>query len=288
MDRSNLMPRRQADIAVEPFAERSFGFSAWQGPIQRPQDRPHTHADVEWNLLIGGSARYFMSGRFQSLEPGRLAVFWGAIPHALVEYEPGSVMIWATLPIAWLIDWEMSDRFMSRMLSGQLIDDPGSARAGDAPLLTRWVEDIASGRPARRKAALLEARARLHRLDDDQSFLRIRPGPSAGGDQIERISAYVGRRFRDDFSTADVAAAVGLHPNYVMNLFKRCCGMSLWEYVTQLRISHAQRMLLMTQEKVTVIALDSGFQSPSRFYEAFGRIVGCTPRAYRHSFTDRS
>jgi len=57
----------------------------------------------------------------------------------------------------------------------------------------------------------------------------------------------------------------------------------LLKYVTQHRLSHAQRLLVTTDDLVVNIALKSGFGSLSRFNEAFRQAFGCTPREYRRN-----
>jgi AraC-like DNA-binding protein len=74
---------------------------------------------------------------------------------------------------------------------------------------------------------------------------------------------------------------VGLHPNYAMGLFQNAFGTTLIEYLTHHRISHAQRLLATTDEKIVEVAFSSGFSSISRFNEAFRRECGCSPREYR-------
>lgn len=54
------------------------------------------------------------------------------------------------------------------------------------------------------------------------------------------------------------------------------------DYWNQLRVSHAQRLLSITDMKVIDIALDSGFGSASRFYTVFKQWVGQSPRQYRN------
>jgi AraC-like DNA-binding protein len=78
-----------------------------------------------------------------------------------------------------------------------------------------------------------------------------------------------------------IGREVGLHPNYAMSLFRRTFGATLLEYLTQLRISHAQRLLATTDDKVLDVALSSGFGSLSRFNDAFVRRCGLSPSAYR-------
>jgi AraC-like DNA-binding protein len=80
---------------------------------------------------------------------------------------------------------------------------------------------------------------------------------------------------------AEVAQAVGLHPNYAMSLFRRECGVTIWQYLLRLRLSHAQVLLLTSDKSVLSIALESGFGSLPRFYAAFSRESGMSPGEYR-------
>ena len=66
-----------------------------------------------------------------------------------------------------------------------------------------------------------------------------------------------------------------------MTLFKRAFGTTVIDYLTRHLISHAQRLLATTGDKVLSIALDSGFGSISRFNAAFKQACGCSPREYR-------
>ena len=50
-----------------------------------------------------------------------------------------------------------------------------------------------------------------------------------------------------------------------------------------LKLENAQRLLATTDESVTDIAFQSGFNSISRFNDAFRRACGCSPRDYRQS-----
>ena len=130
---------------------------------------------------------------------------------------------------------------------------------------------------------MLEVEARLRRLGRRVSCESggAPAAQDATGRHVERLAAFMAGHYRESLSVARITQAVGLHPNYAMQLFKQRCGMGMWEYLTRLRISHAQRLLLTTPWKVGRIALESGFASPSRFYEAFVRVSGCTPRDYR-------
>jgi AraC-like DNA-binding protein len=297
---------------------QQFEFHAWRAQPQ-VMSGAHVHTDVELNLFLQGEARYFLAGRFHDVAAGRLAVFWAGMPHRLEAVQPGTEYLCMTLPLGWFLGWGIGGPLRDRLLSGDLIqDDPDDGGTLDASLFGGWARDLADGGAEARRIVLLELEARLRRLalrcsagpspqpppfrgeggPTAERFLvkcvapignaadTGSPAPRSGGGwgegpQVERMAAFLGRRYQDLLTVADVAEAVGLHPNYAMAVFKQGCGLSIGEYLTRLRVSHAQRLLLTTDWTVDRIALDCGFGSPSRFFAAFKSRCGCTPRAYR-------
>lgn len=49
--------------------------------------RPDRHNEVEMNFLTSRSLSYLLGGRRTTVESDRLAVFWAAIPHQIVEFD---------------------------------------------------------------------------------------------------------------------------------------------------------------------------------------------------------
>jgi AraC-like DNA-binding protein len=58
-------------------------------------------------------------------------------------------------------------------------------------------------------------------------------------------------------------------------------------FITQHRITHAQRLLATTDDTILDVALDAGFQSLSRFNEAFKAACGCSPSEFRKTHRTR-
>ena len=80
----------------------------------------------------------------------------------------------------------------------------------------------------------------------------------------------------------DVAAVTFVTPNYLSKLFKNSMNMNLREYINQLRIEEAKRLLLSTSLSVSEIASNVGYYNISYFSTVFHKIVGVSPYDWRN------
>lgn len=164
----------------------------------------------------------------------------------------------------------------------------------DPPAFSRWREDLLSNDDTLHDIVRDELIARLRRMDH-AGWSQLAAAPDASGrtrrdraslDKVEQMALYVAERAQGDVSVTEVAAAVSLHPNYAMTLFKKTVGLTLQEYLTRHRLDTAQSLLLSSDRDVTAIAFAAGFGSLSRFYEAFTRRFGMSPARYRKVHRD--
>ncbi|MFN6045943.1 MAG: helix-turn-helix domain-containing protein [Verrucomicrobiota bacterium] len=272
--------------AIQTNHETSMGWRVWWMRKLSVMGRAHTHADVEVNIpMHGGPLRYLHAGRIVEVPTGKLALFWGGIPHQLLSPASGCEGIWITLPLPWILQWEIPKPFTQRLLSGDFLLGPCTPE--ESAGLRRWVADFESGNADRRKVLLLEIQARLHRLALEMPRRhRIQSlGSSATGEaRMEAITHHINTHYLENVTVREIADAVGLNHRYMMRLFQAHSAMSVWEYVVRLRVSHAQRLLITTNQKITDIALESGFGSVAPFYAAFEKFGGGkTPTAFRQA-----
>ena len=266
--------------AVAVIQAEPSGLAAGIGIAVPMQDAP-VHGDLELNFIYTGGLRYFMGGRFVDVPAGALSVFWGALPHQIVEVEPKTEFMYARVPLVTLLRWNLSSAFVRKVLAGEIVIDPQSP-PWDAELTRRWVADVASADQVTLRPCELEVEARLRRLAAKrQQKGATRSVEHKARRQVEAITAFLSENYKDDISTADIGRAINLHPNYAMTLFRRECGMSIWQYLIRLRLSQAQLMLLTTDKTVLAIALESGFGSLARFYAAFTRECALSPGEFR-------
>jgi AraC-like DNA-binding protein len=267
----------------------TMGFAGWRGepPVM---EAFHRHNEVELNYVEEGSITYVSGARQATVSSGQIAVFWAAIPHRLAGREEPTTFYWLTLPLAWFLQWRLPEPLIHSVLHGEVVMSPGTSPDHyDLALFRRWHGDLEDGSEERRKTLLLELEARLRRLaisvdGDEAPPETARPLLDGKGlDNVEWMTRYIAEHYAEPVRVEDVAGAVGLHPNYALTLFRQALGMSIVDCVTQHRVTHAQRLLATTNSGVLEIAFASGFGSASRFYAAFKRETGLTPRQYRAS-----
>jgi AraC-like DNA-binding protein len=83
-----------------------------------------------------------------------------------------------------------------------------------------------------------------------------------------------------DLSLRALAAATGLHPNYLLNVFTREVGVSPHRYLAGVRVEQA-KALLRRGQPVAEVALATGFSDQSHLTRAFKRHTLLTPGRYR-------
>ncbi len=258
----------------------SHGFGAGVGAAQ-PMGFCHSHGDLELNYVYSGKPRYLLKDREFDLSEGTLCAFWAAVPHQVVALAPGTRFMWMHVPLTVLLRWNLDPSFMGRIFAGELIIDR-SGLAWDDELTRRWLRDLSTYEADLVRTVEIEVEARVRRLSSKQHQL-AELGESKRNQPIATMTSYLIEHFRQDISAADVAGAAGLNRHYAMRLFKKESGLSIWQYLLRLRVSHAQHMLLTTDAPVVSVGLDSGFGSASRFYEIFTRECKMSPAEYRRS-----
>ena len=283
---SNLMYGARERLAESWVShEPTLGFRVWKTSDVPAMPTPHTHSDVEVNYLVQGSLSYLHGGARVQLEAQRFAVLWGGIPHRTLPPGLTGWGIWMSIPLTWVLQWQVRPELVERLLTGDVLIAP--SEDSDLSLLQRWYEDYVSEEPRRQRVLALEVEARFIRVSlalepaADQPPL---PRLTASGphSKVNLITDFLARNYQEQLTIKTVAAAADLHPNYLMRLFKQHTLVSVWEYVTRLRLAHAQRLLLTTDGNIAAIAFQSGFGSLGGLYRAFARYApGFRPLEYR-------
>ena len=104
---------------------------------------------------------------------------------------------------------------------------------------------------------------------------------SASSDAIVLALEYIHRNYANSITMQQVAALVGLTPNYFCSKFHKEVGQSFKQYLRGLQLNHAATLLRVTDQSISRISEDSGFRSFASFFKDFKEVYGMTPSQYR-------
>jgi len=249
----------------------------------------HWHAQVEVNYLAAGSVSYRMQGHTVHLAAGDLALFWGGLPHQLVDASDDAEYVAIHLPLLHFFRLRLPPGLTRKLTHGATLVS-AEADPTDGPNLARLARYMASECRARREHAIDELLLRIDRLQFEPYRL-VEPfglgagqsGPldTQGLHNIGAICAFISDNFREDIDAVAIAGSADIHPKYAMSVFKKSTGMTLNEYVNLLRLSYAQALLLRDNDNVLRVAMESGFGSLSAFNKSFRKISGMSPSDFR-------
>lgn len=109
------------------------------------------------------------------------------------------------------------------------------------------------------------------------------------GRGLEKAIVFLHRNFRDNPSLGDAAQAAGYNRTYFCSRFREAIGMPYSQYLNELKLNRAQRLVVTTGEPMAFICYDCGFTSMSNFLRLYRARFGCAPtetrRAHAHAQT---
>ena len=272
------------DSTRPEFKPYGFTVERW---IPKLMVRPDRHNEIEINILTRGSIVYLINDRRVTLTPGKLTVFWALVPHQIVQFDDDAPYYVCTIPFSQFMEWHLPSTFVDPILGGDIVT--GTSDKGypfDLYLMENWLEDFSAGNQQHLYVTMLEICARLNRFalqSTPMQWQKYREGDHeyAMMDLVEKMVVFMARNYTQQVQNEDIGKAVGLHPDYANSIFKKSFGMTLNQYLLMQRILHVQRRLSVSNDSITDIAYEAGFNSLSRFNAAFREQCACSPREYR-------
>ncbi len=104
-----------------------------------------------------------------------------------------------------------------------------------------------------------------------------------GDISIQEAARYISENYSLPITLNFLAEKSGLSPAYFSKRFHLITGMGMKEYLTYVRLKHAEAELVSTSHSITEIARNSGFSDSNYFKDVFKKEFGLSPRSYRNS-----
>ena len=98
---------------------------------------------------------------------------------------------------------------------------------------------------------------------------------------MEKAKDYIRQNFQKYLTLDEVSKIVDISPYYFSKLFKQETGENFIEYLTKIRMKHAEKLLLDPSYSIKEICVMSGYGDPNYFSRIFKKYEGVTPSEYR-------
>src|SRR5579883_1258001 len=100
---------------------------------------------------------------------------------------------------------------------------------------------------------------------------------------ILKVLIYIEGRFDEALCLDEMAKIACISPYYFHRLFRAYMGETVADYIKRLRLQRAEERLRYSDDSITEIALDVGYETPSGFAKVFQQVMGQSPREYRRA-----
>lgn len=105
-------------------------------------------------------------------------------------------------------------------------------------------------------------------------------------ESITKAIAYIENNVTSDIQLKEIATQANLSQYHFHRVFKSLTGDTTKEFLTRLRLEKAALKLKHSQQDISQVAFDCGYQNHETFTRAFKDYFGLTPIDYRSSITE--
>lgn len=102
--------------------------------------------------------------------------------------------------------------------------------------------------------------------------------------RILKVKNFISKNYMDELRLPELASLAGMSSSAFSRFFKLHTGRNISEYIIDLRLGYAARMLVDTAKSISEIGFDCGFNNLSNFNRIFKKKKRCSPSEFRESY----
>lgn len=253
----------------------------------------HKHGEFELNFVSNcAGARRVVGDSMQELGEYDLVLVGSELPHCWEQYHCNSRSI-HEVTIQFSPDLISHELLMKNQLSSirEMFEHAKTGLSFDLPVIMsvyNKIDELTKSQPGfMRLLKLLEILYMLSTSDgcrnlSTSSFADVKiPTDSR---RVRKIEEEIAVNYNKQLYLKDLADMVGMTPTAFSRFFKVRTGRTLSDYIIDIRMGHAARMLVDTTMTMSEICYECGFNNISNFNRIFKKRKGCCPKQFRDGY----
>jgi AraC-like DNA-binding protein len=254
------------ETAFEDFVPKIF-YHVFRKCPQEWRLRTHTVDDYDLTYVVKGNARYTIDGTVYELAPGDLLYLTEGLEKEAITY-PKNLMHCFSI------------NFNSKYPAAKILPPlfPVVSNIGLRQDIIDMFRELTISWTEQQMGYLMKTRALLmlilHRLSE---IILFNLDSTPGDYRINKIIHYILIHYAEKITVKNLAGRARLDTDYFGRLFKREMGISVHEYLTQIRVRNAENMLQSGTYKIHEVAEHCGFSDAFHFYKSFKSLRGFPP-----------
>jgi len=99
--------------------------------------------------------------------------------------------------------------------------------------------------------------------------------------RIEKVISYINHNYRNTITLEKLSSLASMNDSSFCRYFKEKTGKTILEYIQNLRVGYACKLLTFDKMNINQISIESGFNTISNFNRTFKKIIKKTPKEYQ-------
>jgi AraC-like DNA-binding protein len=245
----------------------------------------HHHIEYELILFTEGSGMSFIGNYIGGFETGDIFFLAKNLPHTFQKRDDSiaSALVVQFREDCWGTDFFLTEE-CAQIRELFAVSTHGLKIGGKSKVqLTNLIKTLEHATALQRITGLCNC---LDIIATEKDYVTLstgmmrQPNPK-GNEKIDRIFDFTISQFQKCIELQEVANLANMSVPAFCNYFKKCTKKTYINFLNEVRISYACRLLVNTNYTINDICFDSGFQSLQNFNKQFYKLKGVTPSGYR-------
>jgi len=254
--------------------------------------RIHSHKNFELNYISSGIGRRIVGDNISGFEKGDLVLLGPNIPHcwevldAENNEQPACIVTHFSENIVDSDFFKMPE--LEKVVALLKLSNRGIRfKVEDDTEIRNILLDMSESKGLEYYIGLLKIFNNLIKIADRERLSNPINGSSLFSKNIEKINKvyeYVFQNIQEGIKLEEASAVLNMAPSSFCRFFKKKTGSTFMEYVMNVRVGIAAKLLAETDKQITQICFDSGYNNLANFNHYFKANMGKTPSDYRKNF----